>query len=138
MPPFSVFEKHCINICKSIGFDEKEMVNAVEKVKYSATLTDRCTTGLYRLDIGDGFFWMIDRTKLKTFLCSPNNEPAVIAVDCQLYQKSDEDAICIDRSHYNCERDGSNESFNIVENTDDDMKRLIGTYYKQSFCLGEC
>lgn len=123
--PFSTFERYCIEICKSIGFNGKELADVIEKVKYNNTLTDRVSTGLYRLDIEDGFFWMIDCTKIKTFLCS--NEPAVIVVDCQLYQKcGDEDAICIDRSHYNCERDGSNESFRVVENTDDDMRRLIG------------
>ena len=130
--PFSTFERRCIDICESIGFDKKALADAVEKVKFKTTLTDRMSTGMYRLDVNDDFFWMIDCTKLKTFLCSADIEPAVIAIDCQLYQKCGNDAICIDRSHYNCEREGSNEPFNIVENTDDDMKRVIGLHYKLS------
>ena len=131
--PFSSFERYCIDILTSVGFNKKELADAVEKVKFKTTLTDRMTTGVYRLDVDNDFFWMIDCTKLKTFLCSADIEPAVIVIDCQLYQKSGDDAICIDRSHYNCERDGSKEPFNIVENTDDDMRRLIGTHYKQSY-----
>ena len=131
--PFSLFERYCVDICKSIGFSANEVASAIEKTKYSATLTDRMTTGLYKLDAGDDFFWVIDCTKIKTFLYSPNNEPAVIVVDCQLYQKCiGNDAICIDRSHYNCERNSSIEPFNVVENTDDDMKRIIGTRHRQS------
>lgn len=116
--PFSDFERYCVDICKSIGFDPTDVANAIEKVKHNSEVTDRYSTGTYKISAGDGYFWVIDCTRLKTFLGSPNSAPAEIVIDCELYRETDGpdgEAGYIDRAHYDCKRSGSSEPFTIME-----------------------
>ena len=116
--PFSIFERYCVDICKSIGFDAKDVADAIEKVKHNAEVTDRYSTGTYKISAGDGYFWVIDCSRLKTFLGSPNSAPAEIVIDCQLYRETDGpngEAVSIDRAHYDCKRSSSIEPFTITE-----------------------
>ena len=116
--PFSDFERYCVDICKSIGFDPLEVANAIEKVKSKPELTDRYSTGTYKVSAGDGYFWFIDCSRLSTFLGSPNAAPARIVVDCQLFRGTDGpdgEVVLVDRVHYDCKRSGSSEPFTITE-----------------------
>lgn len=116
--PFSDFERYCVDICKSIGFDPKEVADSIERIKSNSELTDRYSTGTYTLLAGDDYFWVIDCSRLSTFLGSPNSAPARIVIDCKLYRRTDGpdgESVCVDRVHYDCKRSGSNEPFTITE-----------------------
>lgn len=123
--PFSDFERYCVDLCKSIGFDAKDVAGAIEKVKHNSELTDRYSTGTYEVSAGDDYFWVIDCSRLSTFLGSPNSEPAKIVIDCKLYRRTDGpdgEAVCIDRAHYDCQRSGSQEPFTITEKSSRELK----------------
>ena len=122
--PFSDFERYCVDLCKSIGFDPKDVVDAIEKVKSNSELTDRYSTGTYQVPAGDNYFWLIDCSRLSTFLGSPNSAPARIVIDCKLYKKIEhtQGVMCIDRAHYDCRRNGSQEPFTITEKSSRELK----------------
>ena len=113
--PFSDFERYCVDLCKSIGFNPNDVADAIEKVKKNFELTDRYSTGTYQIPAGEKYAWVIDCSRLSTFLGSPNSAPARIVIDCKLYKEIDGNAMCIDRAHYDCRRNGSQEPFTITE-----------------------
>lgn len=119
---FSDFERYCVDLCESIGFDPKDIADAIEKVKSNSELTDRYSTGTYIIPAGDKYFWVIDCSRLSTFLGSPNSEPARIVINCKLYNEVDGNMMCIDRAYYDCQRNCSNEQFTITEKSDHELK----------------
>ena len=112
---FSDFERYCVDLCKSIGFAPKDVADAIEKVKKNSELTDRYSTGTYQIPAGENYYWVIDCSRLSTFLST--GAPARIVIDCKLYKEIEhtQGITCIDRAHYDCRRNGSQEPFTITE-----------------------